>query len=586
MNIRLFPIILAAVSLLFSLFTVGEAEAGILDLSEAEVVESSIHGGNPVFLGANAFDNDPGTRWAGEFPNTEQWVHVDLGEDVALEKITIDWETANATDFQILMRTAAQGPDDDPASWTPVATVTGAAGLPGGGALGDDHEFNFLTNEVVDLIELGIEEATIDVTNPVGRYLMIATTDYSTTCCGGPSIWEVVVEAGEAQVEDTDEDGIPDFWEEENGLDSDDPNDAALDGDSDGLSNLEEFNKGTDPAKDDTDEDGLLDGVESGTGTWVSAMNTGTNPSRADTDGDTLADGTENPDLPFTGANQPGTDPNIADTDGDGFSDSVEIAQGSDPTDAQSPPPPLDLSGATVVESSIHGGNDIFVGRNAFDGEVGTRWAAEFTGGSEWVYVDLGEPQAIATVIIDWETANAAEYNLLIWEGGGDPSDDPADWTVVVEVTETAGLPGGGQRGDDHQFDFTSGTFTDVSAPGIGGTANFLITNPVTQYLMIDAFEFSGTCCNGASIWEVAIFPGAGGSVFQIIDIDYDVAVNEASITWNSFPGRNYLIETSNDLRQWTELDDGVSSEGDTTTFNDDGIPPGTTQRYYRVSDN
>jgi len=61
---------------------------------------------------------------------------------------------------------------------------------------------------------------------------------------------------------DEDEDGMPDLFEEENGLDSKDPEDAILDPDDDGLSNLEEFLNGTAMNNDDTDGDGMPDGWE------------------------------------------------------------------------------------------------------------------------------------------------------------------------------------------------------------------------------------------------------------------------------------------------------------------------------------
>lgn len=46
---------------------------------------------------------------------------------------------------------------------------------------------------------------------------------------------------------DDDNDGLPDQWERDNGLDPLDPNDALLDGDGDGLSNLGEYESGNDP---------------------------------------------------------------------------------------------------------------------------------------------------------------------------------------------------------------------------------------------------------------------------------------------------------------------------------------------------
>jgi hypothetical protein len=129
---------------------------------------------------------------------------------------------------------------------------------------------------------------------------------------------------------DVDNDLIPDGWETAHGLD---PaiNDAALDPDNDTSTNLDEYHADTDPQDQDTDDDGLLDGYEKKTGTWVSPLNAGTNPLSIDTDGDGLSDGVENPDLPWTGPAQPGTDPNKYDTDGDLMGDGTEVNWPSSP---------------------------------------------------------------------------------------------------------------------------------------------------------------------------------------------------------------------------------------------------------------
>jgi hypothetical protein len=49
---------------------------------------------------------------------------------------------------------------------------------------------------------------------------------------------------------DTDGDGMADWWEERNGLDKQDPDDAAQDTDNDGVNNLDEFLQGLDPNTD------------------------------------------------------------------------------------------------------------------------------------------------------------------------------------------------------------------------------------------------------------------------------------------------------------------------------------------------
>jgi hypothetical protein len=67
--------------------------------------------------------------------------------------------------------------------------------------------------------------------------------------------------------QDTDGDEIPDDWEVQFGLDLNDPHDAALDMDGDGLENLEEYSLGCHPGQPDTDGDGFDDGTEVEAGT-------------------------------------------------------------------------------------------------------------------------------------------------------------------------------------------------------------------------------------------------------------------------------------------------------------------------------
>ena len=84
------------------------------------------------------------------------------------------------------------------------------------------------------------------------------------------------------------------------------------DEDGDGLTNLDEFQRGTNINNPDTDGDGLSDGAE------VNIYHT--DPRNRDTDADGLDDGVE--------INVYHTDPNKRDSDNDGMSDGYEVAIG------------------------------------------------------------------------------------------------------------------------------------------------------------------------------------------------------------------------------------------------------------------
>ena len=99
------------------------------------------------------------------------------------------------------------------------------------------------------------DSATIrsSLVQKTGRDLLSRLDQYRTTLTTGIF----------APFPDNDLDGMPNWFEDlHSGLDRENPFDAVLDLDSDGLTNLEEYQNGTDPNNPDTDGDGFSDGDE------------------------------------------------------------------------------------------------------------------------------------------------------------------------------------------------------------------------------------------------------------------------------------------------------------------------------------
>lgn len=119
---------------------------------------------------------------------------------------------------------------------------------------------------------------------------------------------------------DTDGDGMPDGWEVQYGL-LPNSHDANQDKDGDGMSNLYEYQHGLNPSENDAfldkDGDGMSNLYE-----YQNGLNASMNDADLDKDGDGLTNLQEY---------QIGTRANNPDTDGDGFSDYIEVQIGSDP---------------------------------------------------------------------------------------------------------------------------------------------------------------------------------------------------------------------------------------------------------------
>src|ERR1700761_9205316 len=93
----------------------GTTNLALNQTATASSTESS------AYPAANAVDGNTGTRWSSAF-SAPQWLEVDLGSSQSICQVTLNWEAAYATAFQI--QTSADG-----TNWTTIySTTTGTGG--------------------------------------------------------------------------------------------------------------------------------------------------------------------------------------------------------------------------------------------------------------------------------------------------------------------------------------------------------------------------------------------------------------------------------------------------------------------------
>jgi hypothetical protein len=449
------------------------------------------------------------------------------------------------------------------------------------------------------------------------------------------------VAADQLNTADADGDGMSDEYEDMfDFLDRNDASDADLDEDDDGLTNLEEFERGTTPDDEDSDDDELPDGDE------VNVH--GTNPISADTDGDTIEDGEEL----IEGEDGFVTNPLGADTDMDGYRDGDEVNNGTNPTDANDPPAappmlighwPLDETDGLIAEDLVSGNNGVWADPSGFNlewtaGQIGGAARLSDFGGDNffrienidqlitsnaltitaWIDPDENEGYKgiFMTRTIDGQTNNS--WGLAFENTPASPNhlDSRVDKDPVDSAANTL-APDGGWYHVALIWDGTSGTHTQYINGVESGTA--------TGFLMRQILSTSGPwyigyddCCGGTrdfdgliddiGLWTQALTAqeieqiyndglegiGIGGPNDPLSISEF--TLNEdgsVTLTWNSQErdGITYSVLFSDDLAtpiaNWADLDDSIPTQGATTTYTTGaGFSDGVSKRFFVVLQN
>ena len=392
---------------------------------------------------------------------------------------------------------------------------------------------------------------------------------------------------------DSDGDGLEDSWEERFGLELG-SNDGPDDPDADGLSNLVEFERRSDPTNSDSDADGLADDVETGTGIWQSAQDTGTFPNRPDSDDDGLVDGAEVPDLTVVGVNE-ASDPNRPDSDGDGVGDLAEAIALSGPANPDSKPGDHWNVRAVETDDSVLTLEEALALLSSDD---------EGLDRSNW-----NEP------VIDWVTESfSSEVLRDSTEQGVLEGDDvyfphvrvpSPKQSFVLEAegtifTRLSGVYTFSLRTADGMLSIDDVEIGRVERRGLTKTSIF----PVSLEAGFHQVKVVSYGLNSLAILEVGItgVPGVdqiNDAKFELLTASnpnqgkapafrvlwFDASPSGRTVRWESTPGRRYQVEHSPSLEPGsfivvTELEATES----VTSFTDDDIIRLGRQGYYRVA--
>jgi len=410
---------------------------------------------------------------------------------------------------------------------------------------------------------------------------------------------------------------------------------TAGDDDGDGLTSPDEYNiHGTDPLVADGDNDGLNDGGE---------IAAGTDPFNADSDGDGRTDGAE-----VNGP--PTTDPLNPDSDGDTFSDGFEVDRGSDPNDIANLPDPdplqllaywefNDIDDPANAVDSINGHNGQVLGGAAYTADAGGRSGAAGDYGMDFGIDSAGQTVHVADLSFLNDPAIFDEVTISFWQKLDNIASTTSFWAI------SPGTPGDNRGLQAHvpwsdstiYFDFGGATAPASriasAAPGVDFTEwhyyTFVKMGDLAEIwvdgtrildqtgagrLATDFTElFLGSAPSGVNslhgvIDDFALFSRAltpeqiaqlagGASASDLLtgpvftEISRDPGNGHTTLTWTSKPGSDYSVYTSSDMRgdprtEWAELDDGLPSGGDTTTYTDTTSAVGTPRRFYIVIEN
>jgi hypothetical protein len=236
---------------------------------------------------------------------------------------------------------------------------------------------------------------------------------------------------------------------------------------------------------------------------------------------------------------------------------------------------------------------------NAVDGNGDSRWSSDFNDNA-WLAVDLGAPTQISQVVLRWERAYGAAYEIQVsddgntWRkvGGQSAGQGGTEQVPFAPVTARYVRMAGIQRSSPYGyslFEFEvygpAGGTPPLTNPVGGDTGGGGVTNgnlAQGKPAFASGAEGPGTAARFAvdgkldSRWSSDFADNAWLSV----DLGAPVPVSRVVLRWERAYGAAYEIQVSNDNQNWTRVASQPNGQGGVETLKF----AVTTARYVRMA--
>lgn len=222
----------------------------------------------------------------------------------------------------------------------------------------------------------------------------------------------------------------------------------------------------------------------------------------------------------------------------------------------------------------------------AVDGKGRTRWASTWSD-PQWLYVDLGSPYQITKVVLNWEAAYGASYQIQV-------SDNARQWSSIYANTAGQGkiesllLAGNGRyvrvlidkRATPYGnslYEFEVFGYADLPvADNLPANANLALKKPASASSDEGEVWSALRAVDGDTNtrWSSKFSDPQWISV----DLGSVQAVHRVLLRWEGAFAKAYELQVSDDNTHWTKIYETKNGDG-----NIDDIPVTASGRYVRM---